>query len=255
MKTKDIMTTPVISVTPETSVPDVARLLLRRHISAVPVLDAAGHLVGIVSEGDFLRRVEESDRRHGSWWLRLIADPADSAAKYVKTHGRLVRDVMTRDVTTVTEETPIGETAHLLEKKRIKRVPVMRGGQLVGIVSRADLLRAVAALQEPGPDAAASVADETIRQQVLAAMESTEWTPTYPLSVIVTNGIVQIWGLIEASPQRDALRVLAEGVPGVRGTELNVGMIPAYAWAERVSTFHAASPLIRRRPDEHRACV
>ncbi len=232
MKTSDIMTNPVISVTPETSVPDVARLLLRRHISAVPVLDAAGHLVGIVSEGDFLRRVEEPDLRHGSWWLRLIAEPADGAAEYVKTHGRFVRDVMTRDVTTVTEETPIGETAHLLETKRIKRVPVLRGGEVVGIVSRADLLRGVAARQEPRPDAASSVTDETVRRQVLEEIENADWKPIYPISVIVTNGIVRIWGVIEANRQRDALRVLAEGVPGVRGTEINVGTIPAYAWGE-----------------------
>jgi CBS-domain-containing membrane protein len=232
MKTKDIMTTPVISVTPETSVPEVARLLLGRHISAVPVLDAGGHLVGIVSEGDFLRRAEEPGRWHGSWWLRLIAEPADGAAEYVKTHGRFVRDVMTRDVTTVTEETPIGETAYLLETKRIKRVPVLRGSQVVGIVSRADILRGVAARQEPEPVAASTVADETIRRQVLEEIENAEWTPTYALSVIVSNGIVQIWGVIEANGQRDALRVLAEGVPGVRRTEINVGTIPAYAWAE-----------------------
>jgi CBS domain-containing protein len=232
MKTKDIMTTPVISVTPETAVRDVARLLLGRHISAVPVLGIGGHLVGIVSEGDFLRRVEEPGRRHGSWWLRLIADPAEGVAEYVKTHGRFARDVMTRDVITVTEETTIGETAHLLETKRIKRVPVLRGGKVVGIVSRADLLRAVAARQEPGPDATSSVADETIRRQVLEEIENADWTPIYPLSVIVTNGIVQIWGVIEANRQRDALQVLAEGVPGARGTEINVGMVPASAWAE-----------------------
>lgn len=159
------MTTPVISVTLETSVPDVTRLLLGRHISAVPVLGADGHLVGIVSEGDFLRRAEEPGRRHGSWWLRLLAVPADGVAEYVKTHGRFVRDVMTRDVTAVTEETPIGETAYLLETKHIKRVPVLRGSRLVGNVSRADLLRAVAARREPGPDAASSVADETIRRR------------------------------------------------------------------------------------------
>ena len=232
MKTKDIMTTPVLSVRPETSVQEVARLLLERHISAVPVLDADGELVGIVSEGDFLHRVEEGGRRHGSWWLRLLSEPADDAAEYVKTHGRFVRDVMTRAVITVSEETLVGETAHLLETKRIKRVPVLRDGKVVGIVSRADLLRGMAALREPAPGAAPPVADETIRRQVLDQIQNAEWTPSYPLSVIVTNGIVQIWGLVEASRQRDALRVLAEGVPGVQGAEINVGTIPAYAWGE-----------------------
>ena len=231
MKTKDIMTAPVVSVTPDTSVPDVARLLLERHISAVPVIEPGGRLVGMVSEGDFLRRAEGDSRRHGSWWLRLLSGPGDSAADYVKTHGRFAADMMTRDVITVTGDTPIGETAGLLEKRRIKRVPVLRDGTVVGIVSRADILRGLAAR----PDIVAaplSAADETIRRQILDEIRAGGLAPTYGLTVMVADGLVQIWGLVDAPEQGEALRVAAENVPGVKGVELNVTRIPAYAWGQ-----------------------
>ncbi|MYZ46303.1 CBS domain-containing protein [Propylenella binzhouense] len=231
MKTKDIMTTPVISVTPETSVPEVARLLLERHISAVPVIEPGGRLVGMVSEGDFLRRAEDGSHRHGSWWLRLLSDSGASAADYVNTHGRTAAAVMTRDVITVTEDMPVGDTAHLLETKRIKRVPVLRDGKLVGIVSRADLLRGLAASRDIAP-AQTSVGDETIRKQLLDEIAHADWAPTYGLSVVVADGTVRIWGIVESPEQGEALRVAAENVPGVKAVELNVSSIPAYAWGE-----------------------
>jgi CBS domain-containing protein len=229
MQTKDIMTTSVVSVAPETGVSDVARLLLDRHISAVPVIDAGGRLVGIVSEGDFLRRAEGDTRRHGSWWLRLFSVPGDRAADYVKAHGRSVADIMTRDVITVTEDTPAGDVAHLLETKRIKRVPVLRDGKVVGVVSRADLLRGLAARRD-APTPAPSVEDETIRKQILDEIEAGDWAPTYGVSVMVVEGIVQIWGFVDSQEQRGALRVAAGNVPGVKGVELNVSSTPAYGW-------------------------
>lgn len=227
MHTKDIMTTPVISVAPETGVSDVARLLLERHISAVPVIDTEGRLVGMVSEGDFLRRAEDGSHRHGSWWLRLLSGSGENAADYVKTHGRSAADVMTRDVVTVTEDTSAGDVAHLLETKRIKRVPVLRDGKVVGIVSRADLLRGLAA-RRAGPAATASIEDETIRGQVLKEIGAGDWAPTYGVSVVVVEGIVQIWGIVDSHEQGEALRIAAENVPGVKGVELNVSSIPAY---------------------------
>lgn len=231
MKAKDIMTTTVITVAPEASIPEVARLLLERHISAVPVLDSGDRLVGIVSEGDFLRRAEEGQHRHGSWWLRLLSATAANATEYVKTHGRSAADVMTRDVVTVTEDAPVGEVAHLLETKRIKRVPVLRDGKVVGIVSRADLLRGLAARGDIAP-ATASVADETIRNQIIDVIRRADWAPTYGLTVIVMDGIVHIWGIADASEQREAIRVAAENVAGVRGVEVNVSTLPVHAWAE-----------------------
>jgi CBS domain-containing protein len=229
MQTKDIMTTPVVSVTPETGVSDVARLLLERHISAVPVIDAAGRLVGIVSEGDFLRRAEGDNSRHGSWWLRLLSDSGTVAADYVKTHGRSTADVMTHDVVTVTEDMSVGDLAHLLETKRIERVPVLRDGKVVGIASRADILRGLAA-QRDAPTATVTVEDETIRRQILEEVEHADVAPTSRVSVLVVDGIVQIWGIVESHEQGEALRVAAENVPGVKGVETNVSSIPAYAW-------------------------
>ncbi|WP_202913074.1 CBS domain-containing protein [Acuticoccus sediminis] len=227
MQTKDIMTTPVVSVAPETGVSDVARLLLERHVSAVPVIDSAGRLVGMVSEGDFLRRAEDGSHRHGSWWLRLFAGSGENAADYVKTHGRSAADVMTRDVVTVTEDMPAGDVAHLLETKRIKRVPVLRNGKVVGIVSRADLLRGLAA-QRHAPADTASIEDETIRKQILEEIRTADWAPTYGVSVVVVDGIVQFWGVVDSHEQGEALRVAAGNVPGVKGVELNVSSIPAY---------------------------
>lgn len=230
MRAKDIMTTPVVSVAPETGISEVARLLLERRISAVPVIQGDGRLLGVVSEGDFLRRAE-GDRPHGSWWLRLFSDPGNNAAEYVKTHGRTAADVMTRNVITVTEDASAGDVARLLETKRIKRVPVLRDGKVVGIVSRADLLRSLAA-RSNAPAAPASVEDEAIRKQILDEIGAGDWAPTYGVSVIVVEGVVQIWGLVESQEQREALRVAAANVPGVRSVELNVGAIPPYAWGE-----------------------
>lgn len=135
MRTKDIMTTPAISVKPDTTVPTIAQLLLARHFSAVPVIDDGGNLVGIVSEGDLLRRAEGDDSRHSSWWLRLVSAADTIAEDYVKAHGRSAANVMTRDVITVTDDMPVADLAHLLETKRIKRVPVVREGKVVGIAS------------------------------------------------------------------------------------------------------------------------
>src|SRR5690606_8514615 len=140
MQASDVMSTPVISVTEDTSVAEVARLLLRHGISAMPVLGANGRLLGIVSEGDLVRRVESGTEREASWWLRLFGDSEERVRDYAKTHGRRVTDVMTREVTTVNEDASLPEIAALLERRRIKRVPVMRGGEVVGIVSRANLL-------------------------------------------------------------------------------------------------------------------
>lgn len=227
MRTKDIMTTTVTSVTPETGVSDVARLLLERHVSAVPVIEPDGRLVGMISEGDFLRRAEDGSHRHGSWWLRLFSGTGENAANYVKTHGRAADDVMTRNVVTVTEDTSAGDVAHLLETKRIKRVPVLRDGRVVGIVSRADLLHGLAA-QRHAPAATASVDDETIRKRILEEIQMGDWAPTYGVSVVVVDGIVQIWGIVDSHEQGEALRVAAENLPGVKGVELNVSSIPPY---------------------------
>jgi len=229
MRVNDIMTTSVVTFTKETLIVDAARLLLEHHISAAPVVTTANDIVGVISEGDFLRRAQGDDHRR-SWWLRLISDPGLNATDYVKVHGGLVGDVMTKDVITVTEDMSVSKVAHLLEAERIKRVPVARDGKLVGIVSRADILRSLAARRDAS--AAASPTDKALRAEILAQIGRADWAPSYGISVNVTDGAVQIWGVVDTGEQRAALRVLAENVAGVKQVELHLGSIPARAWAQ-----------------------
>jgi CBS domain-containing protein len=234
MRAMDVMTTNVITVDPSTSVQEVARLLSERSISGVPVVDSQNRLVGIVSEGDLLHRVETGTerrvRRRRSWWLDTIGSDEELARDYVKSHGRTAKDVMTRDVISVAETTELADVATLLETKRIKRVPVVRDGQLVGIVSRANLVRALAAAG--GQPTSAAADDRTIRQNLLAELKGREWVHTWAADIIVRDGVVHLW-VSDDRPEeeRQALRVAAENVPGVRGVEEHVvpaPVIPAF---------------------------
>jgi CBS domain-containing protein len=234
MRAMDVMTTDVITVSPETTVQALATLLAERGISGAPVVDSNGSLVGIVSEGDLLHRTEiGTARRHRerrrSWWLDHFA--SDLARDYVKSHGRAVKDIMTRDVVTVTDETDLGEVAALLEAKRIKRVPVMRQGKLVGIISRANIVRAVGATKG-APSSEGEADDRTIRGRLLAELGREEWARVWPEDIIVRNGIVHFWlSSDEPDEKRQALRVAAENIPGVRGVEEHVlpaPVIPAF---------------------------
>lgn len=211
MKAKDIMTTGVVTVGPDTSVNEIATILLEKHISAVPVLDK-GILVGIVSEGDLIRRPETGTDRAPSWWLDLLRTPEDRALSYVRTHGRKARDVMSRNLVTITEDTSARDIATLLEERRIKRVPVLRGDELVGIVSRADLLRGLvtARLQSAGGDD-----DETIRQNILERIHNETGVGGALLNVTVAAGVAHLWGSVNIDAERDAVRVAAENTPGV----------------------------------------
>lgn len=213
MRAHDVMVSPVVTVTPSASVRDVAKLLLERRISAVPVVDTQGKLVGIVSEGDLVRRVEIGTDRHRSWWLLLLADERTLAADYIKTHSRKVEDIMTRNVITATPETPLSEIARLLEKHRIKRVPIVRNGQLVGIVSRSNLVQAVAS---SGSKLEVPVSDTSIREKLLAHLNAQGWAHTGLLNATVHDGVVDLWGIIGSEIERKAIRVAAETMPGVR---------------------------------------
>lgn len=221
MKAKDIMTTPVVTISPSTTVREIAALLAERRISAVPVVED-GRLVGLVSEGDLLQRHEigtERDRPERSWWRGLVGgEPGEAAAHYVKSHAAHARDIMTRDVITVDEDTPIAAVAARLEAHRIKQVPVVRDGRLVGIVSRANLIQALA--NHPGPARPSCVAsDDSIRRELLAELERQPWWRSSASSVTVTDGTVHYWGLLDYGDQTDAARVAAENVPGVRKVE------------------------------------
>jgi CBS domain-containing protein len=215
MNAVDIMTSKVIAVTPETLVREVAALLCEHRISAVPVVDN-GRLVGLVSEADLLHRHEigtDLDTRTGSWWLRLFS--ADrSPGNYVKSHARQARDVMTREIVSVAADTPVTEIANLLESRGIKRVPVVRDGRLIGIVSRANLIQALAVERRSRKPARPSD-DNTIRERLLAELECQPWWRNSS-NLIVTDGIVHYWGAIDSEVERQAARVAAENVPGVR---------------------------------------
>ncbi|WP_119458373.1 CBS domain-containing protein [Rhodospirillaceae bacterium SYSU D60014] len=218
MKAKDVMTPYVVSVAPDNTVGEVADILLTQGISAVPVVDG-GRLVGIVSEGDLIRRAEiGTAERHRSWWLRLFTDDTTLATEYVKSHATRVRDIMTRKVITVTGEAPLADIAAALEKNRIKRVPVLRDGRLVGIVSRANLIQGLAAARAT-PLASAAADDGMIRARVLEALRSLPWSGAGTADVTVTGGLVELWGIYRSPEERNAERVAAENVPGVRKVE------------------------------------
>lgn len=227
MVAKDVMTKRVVTVGPETPVPKIAQLLLERRISAVPVVDAGGRILGIVSEGDLIRRPEVGAPPRRSWWLALLGGAEEGAVEYVKTHGGRAKDVMTPTVVTVAEDAPLGEIARLLEERRIKRVPVVSRGKLVGIVSRADLLRALASARAR-PRRAGKRSDQAIRDKLLRTLERQGWAPLGQVNVTVADGVVHLWGLIDSEEQRRALCVAAEGIAGVRAVQDHLGMVPPY---------------------------
>ncbi len=223
MKAKDVMTRPVVSIDPQASVTDAAQLMLKNAISGLPVIDAKGELVGIVTEGDFLRRKETGTERARPRWLEYLVGPGRLAADYIRAAGRKVGDVMTREVRTIAEDAPLKEVVELIERQRIKRVPVVSGGKVVGIVSRANLLQALASVAgelKPG-----AVGDENIRERLLDELEKQSWVPLPLLNFIVRDGIVELWGAVTDERQRKALIVAAENVAGVKGVRDHLACI------------------------------
>jgi len=213
MQARDVMISPVVTVGRSATVRDVAKLLLEKRISAVPVVDDTGKVVGIVTEGDLIHRAEAGTERPYSWWTHFLAGDATMAADYAKSHARRVEDVMTSDVITAFPETPLHEIAMLLEERRIKRVPIVnKNGNLVGIVGRANLIQVVASAR---PTLEMSLPDLTIRQKLLDELKKQSWAHTHSLSVTVTNGVVDLWGYAKSGEERKAIRVAAEAIPGV----------------------------------------
>lgn len=218
MLARDVMTTSIVTVRPETEVSDIAALLLEHRISAVPVIDGDARVLGIVSEGDLINRPEGATRHRTSWWLELLRGTQDQTRDYLKTHGRRAEDVMTPEVVSVAEDTPIAEIAKLLEKHGVKRVPVLRDAKIVGIVSRADLLRGLAAASRPQP---AAQNDGEIRDAMHRAL-SEAGLGTHLISVTVKEGEVELSGRIDSEVQRRAARAAAEATPGVRRVQDNL---------------------------------
>ena len=212
MHARDVMVAPVITVKPSTTVKEVAELFLEKRISAAPVIDSQEKLVGIVSEGDLLHRVEAGTERHRSWWLEGFIGNDTLATEYVKAHGRKVSDVMTRKVITASPQTPLHEVATLMEKNAIKRVPILENGQLVGIVSRANLIQAVATARKLRD---IPLSDTTIREKILSHLKKQPWAHTTMLNVTVNAGVVDLWGIAESAAERKAIKVAAESTLGV----------------------------------------
>jgi CBS domain-containing protein len=226
MNASDVMSRNIISVGRSTTVAAAIRLMLDNHISGLPVIDA-GRLVGILTEGDLLRRSETGTERHRPRWLEILMGPGRLADEYVRTHGRKVEEIMTRQPVSVTPDTPLDEIVALMERRRIKRVPVLDGDVPVGIVSRADLLRALARTLEEQQAAAAG--DDEIRERILAELAKVSWVPRDGLPITVVDGVVALDGVILDEKERAALRVAAENVPGVRAVEDRL------VWVEPVS--------------------
>jgi len=212
MRAHQLMTGKVISVAPETAIGDAAKLMLKNHVSGLPVVDDEGTLVGIVSEGDFLRRSEIGTSRKRGRLLKFLFGWAESADNYVHEHGRRVSEIMTPSPKTVGEQATLEDIVTLMERNNIKRVPVVRGGKLVGIVSRSNLLGAVAALAHDLPDP--TLDDDHIRKRIVTEIEKYDWCPI-GLSVTVHNGIAHLNGVITDERSRQAAVVAAENVRGV----------------------------------------
>jgi CBS domain-containing protein len=218
----DIMTNAVITVGPNKPLKDIAKLLINRRISAVPVIDKERRLLGIVSEGDLVHRVLGDHASH-SWWLSLIGDPDDVPREYVRSHGKTAKDVMTKQVITSGLFASIAELAELLESNNIKRVPIVDAGKLAGIVSRANIIQALVAMEDDHlPKSARS--DQKIRAALMKEFEDRAWAHKAGLNVIVNKGVVRYWGYVGSEDARDALRVAAENVPGVKSVEDNLGV-------------------------------
>ena len=213
MRAYQIMTPRLTTVQADTPIAAAAELMLTKRISGLPVVDAAGKLVGIVSEGDFLRRGEIGTRRRRSAWLEFFASPGKLAAEFVRQEGRTVKDVMTKDPVTITEDVTLENIVQIMEQNGIKRLPVLRGDTLIGIVTRANLLQAVANLSRGVPQPTAS--DDELRKQILAAMEDQPWCPM-GLNVFVRDGVADLSGIITDDRQRSAAVVAAQNVAGVK---------------------------------------
>lgn len=227
MKVHDIMSRRVISVAPDASILDAVRLMLQHHISGLPVIDASGALIGVVTEGDFLRRSETGTERRRPRWLEFLIGPRHLADEYVHTHSRTVKDVMTPEPVTIGEDAGLDEAVELMEGRRIKRLPVVRSGQVVGIISRANLLHALVRLAAATPPLALS--DIAIRDALLAQLAQLTWAPAARVEPVVKDGVVELWGTITEEAQGEALKVCAENIPGVKE------VISRVTWIEPMS--------------------
>jgi CBS domain-containing protein len=233
MRAHQIMTRQVISIAADAPIVEAANIMLDKHISGLPVVDQAGKLIGIVSQGDFIRRAEIGTQRKHGRWLKFLVGPGRAASDFVHERGRKVGEIMTQDPCTVTEDTTLEDIVELMESNNVKRLPVMRGDRLVGIVTRTNLLQAVASLARDVPDPTAD--DDHIRDHVMTSIENTEWGP-FGLGVVVSDGIVHLNGVITNEQSREATIVAAENVAGVKKVHDHL------CWVDAMSGVYLNSP-------------
>jgi len=212
MRVKDVMTANVICIGSDEPVLKAARLMLQNRISGLPVIDKDGELIGIVTEGDFLRRSELGTQRKRPRWLEFIVGPGKLAQEYTHSAGRKIEEIMTVDPQTISENETLEAVVKTMERRHVKRLPVTRGGRVVGIISRANLMHALASLTRDVAAPAAS--DAAIRDQILAAIGKQDWAPH--INVIVNAGVAELHGVITDDRERSGLIVAAENVPGVK---------------------------------------
>ena len=224
MRAMDVMVRDVVTASPDEDVDQVVELLAKHDASTLPVVDTDGNVVGMIGDLDLMRRPEIGTEKHHPWWMEAMTPASKLAGEFAKSHGRRVSEVMSTQVISASEDTPLGDIANLLEKHRIKRVPILRDGKLVGMVSRSNLIQALASSHGGPHDAAES--DRDIRSILLTQLGEQDWTDFGSRNVIVTDGVVHLWGLVGSEEERKALTALAEGVPGVVG--VSDEMIPAY---------------------------
>lgn len=227
MNASDVMTRGVVSVSPDATVEDTARLMLERGISGLFVVDDKGDLAGIVTEGDLLRRDEIGTQRHRPWWLRVFVSPGRQAADFTRSHGRRVRDVMTTEVIAVPSDAPLETVVEVMEEHRIKRVAVTEAGRVAGVISRADLLRALLGRTRGAEPIAAD--DRALRSSILDALEQQSWAPMTTVNVVVKDGVVDLWGTITNENERRAIAVLAENTPGVKTVHDHLVFVEPYS--------------------------
>jgi CBS domain-containing protein len=213
MFARNVMKAPVLTVRVSDLISDVAKFLLEKKISAAPVLDAKGKLVGMVSEGDLMRRFETSTERKHSWWSLLLSDDYKLMREYIKSHGRTIGEIMSRNVITASPSASLREVADLMERHSIKRIPIVENNSLVGIVSRVDLLRAFTGLHHL---IGISVDDAKLRDKILAQIEQQPWKHSKLINILVQDGVVDLSGIVDSDTERQAIRVAAESVAGVK---------------------------------------
>ncbi len=228
MQAQDIMTKNVISAAADTTVEQITALMMENHISAVPILDVDGTVIGLISEGDLMRRVEGAGNAHKSWWLSLFSGPENTASDFVAMRSRRAKDIMTRKVQVVAPDTPVADIARLLEEKRIKRVPVVENGKIVGIVSRGNLMQALAST--PRVTLEPSTSNRKKREIVLAALAQVPGLNPAHLNVVVEDGRVDVWGLADSDAEEKAAWVALDNIDGLGEVSISLGRIPNYAW-------------------------